>query len=86
MGTPDLEGCERSFRVVVNTSERSAATPLRVERNSRHNHFLGSQRIDPCHTLPALKAEADAVFRLQRAESLDAGQSELELLAELLRG
>ena len=34
----------------------------------------------------ALRNVADAVFRLQRAESLQAGRSELELLAEWLRG
>ena len=34
----------------------------------------------------ALRNVADAVFRLQRAESLEEGRSELELLAEWLRG
>ncbi|MYC68075.1 MAG: Rpn family recombination-promoting nuclease/putative transposase [Acidobacteriia bacterium] len=34
----------------------------------------------------ALRNVADAVFRLQRAESLEAGRGELELLAEWLRG
>ena len=34
----------------------------------------------------ALRNVADAVFRLQRAESLQEGRSELELLAEWLRG
>ena len=89
----DSAECEHLIQRIVNAPSEWLSTPrsevthrLACKNRLSAQAFLGSQRMEPCQTLLALKAHLDAVFRLHRAESLETGQSELELLAERLRG